>query len=122
MVTERLRLSVCMYPTRLIVATDNSISEESALISLVWLVFRVNPEFAAPAPPALPGFALKPLPPALGVTIRVSADKPWLSCVVMVAWRPWVMESRATMAAMPMIMPRVVRAALSLRSRIALNE
>jgi hypothetical protein len=68
-------------------------------------------------PPWPPPMALDP-----ETTISVSAESPCSSELVIVVCSPWVIESKATMAAIPITTPKVVSAALSLRSLIALKE
>jgi len=62
------------------------------------------------------------VPKVLGVTSRVLVAKPFSNWEVIELWKPCASESNATIAAIPMITPRVVKPARSLRSLIALNE
>src|SRR3954469_2763320 len=60
----------------------------------------------------------------LGETAMKVAPTPW-SCCVMVCWNPWTMETTATTAATPMMIPRVVsieRIRLARRAAMAMRK
>src|SRR3954462_6919479 len=84
---------------------------------IAWASSEVSFTWRAATPGKLPRSCL-------GETAMKVAPTPW-SCWVMVYWSPWTMETTATTAATPMMIPRVVsieRIRLARRAAMAMRK